>query len=220
MRDDIDERYYEGQNYGFDEAHEAIVTFSIDYSKSEIETETKSYASDIWDFMEQEQLIVEDIVTQEMYELGDDNAQGGGGMGFGDVFETGIGAAGTYFSVKGKALHNELYWKGKTTGKIYTTGKYGTTNHLNMRGGYANSYKVVGKPLQAAKSLGTKLGIAGLLWTGYDIVRGDGPTTSKVLDLTFGAAGFIPGIGWMISGSYFLINTGVQLYSGKSIGEH
>jgi hypothetical protein len=149
-----------------------------------------------------------------------DYTAGQGGTSLGDLFETVVGAAGSYFSVKGNAHHNELYWKGKTSGKFYTTGKYGTTNYLKLRGGYANSNKVVGKPLQAAKSLGTKLGAAGLLITGYDIVMGDGLTTSNVLDATFGVAGFIPGVGWAISGSYFLINTGVKMYSGKSIGEH
>jgi len=137
-------------------------------------------------------------------------------MNFGDAFETVVGAAGTYYSIKGNALHNDLYWKGKTTGKIYTKNPFTSTKV----GWKANSFKATGKAFQGAKSLGTKLGAAGLLLTGYDMVFGEGMTTSNVLDATFGAAGFIPGVGWAISGSYFLINTGVQLYSGKSIGEH
>ena len=59
-----------------------------------------------------------------------------------------------------------------------------------------------------------------MIVTGTDIAFGDGFTTSNTLDLAFGAANFIPGVGWIISGSYFLVNTGFQLYSGKSIGEH
>jgi RHS repeat-associated protein len=145
-----------------------------------------------------------------------DNAQSGWGMDFFDAFITGIGSAGTYFSVNGNFLHNDLYWKGKTTGKIYTKNPF-TKNRVGWK---ANSFKASGKAFQGAKSLGSKFGVAGLLITGYDIVLGDGLTTSNTLDATFGAAGFIPGVGWIISGSYFLINTGVQLYSGKTIGEH
>jgi hypothetical protein len=41
-----------------------------------------------------------------------------------------VSAVGTYCDTKGNALHNEVYWRGKTTGRFYTTGRYGTTNYL------------------------------------------------------------------------------------------
>ena len=133
-----------------------------------------------------------------------------------DLFGIGLGGVGSYFSIKGNALHNDLYWKGKTTGKIYTKNPFSRTKV----GWKANSFKATGKAFQGVKSLGTKFGIAGLALTGANIIWGDGPTTSNMLDAAFGVAGFIPGVGWMISGSYFIVNTGVLLYSGKSIGEH
>jgi len=126
------------------------------------------------------------------------------------------GTNSTFFGVKGNALHNDLYWKGKTTGKLYTKNPLIKTKV----GWKANSFKASGKTFTGAKSLGTKFGIAGLAITGADIIWGEGLTTSNTLDMVFGAAGFIPGVGWVISGSYFIINTGVMLYTGKSIGEH
>jgi hypothetical protein len=155
-------------------------------------------------------------------------AQGGGdGVTLADVAnkvydatQFTVSAVGTYYDTKGNALHNEVYWRGKTTGRFYSTGRFGTTNYLKMRGGYANSYKAVGKGFKAAKSLGGKLGAAGLFLTGYDMIAGDGFTTSNNLDFVFGCVAFMPGFGWAISGSYFIVNTGFQLYSGKTIGEH
>lgn len=32
--------------------------------------------------------------------------------------------------------------------------------------------------------------------------------------------GWIPGYGWAIAGGYLILDTGVELYTGKSIGEH
>lgn len=69
------------------------------------------------------------------------------------------------------------------------------------------------------RSVILKINFAQLGVTVYNISQ-EGFTTANTLDFVFGVAGFIPGVGWMISGSYFLVNTGVQLYSGKSIGEH
>jgi hypothetical protein len=105
---------------------------------------------------------------------------------------------------------------GETTGKLYSKNPFSKTKI----GWKANSFKASGKTFAGAKSLGTKFGIAGLAITGADIIWGDGFTTSNTLDLVFGVAGFIPGVGWAISGTYFIVNTGVMLSTGKSIGEH
>lgn len=31
---------------------------------------------------------------------------------------------------------------------------------------------------------------------------------------------FIPGVGWIISGAYFIANTAIENATGKSIGQH
>jgi RHS repeat-associated protein len=164
-------------------------------------------------FVNQGGMWVSQALVAENTEIGSENAVN---IGKKDWLELILGASGSYNDIKGNILHNHLYWKGKTTGKIYTKNPFSK----NKVGWKANSFKATGKQFQAAKSLGTKLGVVGLAFTAGDILVGDGLTTSNILDATFGAAGFIPGVGWMISGSYFLVNTGVQLYSGKSIGDH
>jgi len=65
----------------------------------------------------------------------------GGGLDGKDLFGIALGAAGFYNDVKGNALHNDLYWKGKTTGKIYTKNPFTITKV----GWKANSFKATGK---------------------------------------------------------------------------
>jgi len=38
--------------------------------------------------------------------------------------------------------------------------------------------------------------------------------------MVMGGASFIPGVGWIVGGLYFLTNTIVQQTTDKSIGEH
>jgi hypothetical protein len=40
------------------------------------------------------------------------------------------------------------------------------------------------------------------------------------LDAAFGIVSFVPGWGWVASGGYFVVNLGIQAYTGKSIGQH
>jgi hypothetical protein len=39
-------------------------------------------------------------------------------------------------------------------------------------------------------------------------------------DAVMGAVAFVPGVGWIISGAYFVANIAVQGATGKSIGQH
>lgn len=47
----------------------------------------------------------------------------------------------------------------------------------------------------------------------------NGINTSNSLDLAFGVIAFIPG-GGAISGTYFLINLGLQATTGQNLGQH
>lgn len=54
-----------------------------------------------------------------------------------------------------------------------------------------------------------------LIWTGGDI------SASDALDVGISSVAlFVPGYGWMIEGGYLLLDTGVELCTGKNIGEH
>jgi hypothetical protein len=39
-------------------------------------------------------------------------------------------------------------------------------------------------------------------------------------DFAMGLTTFLPGVGWAISGVYFISNVAVESFTGKSIGEH
>lgn len=51
------------------------------------------------------------------------------------------------------------------------------------------------------------IGVNGLNW-------------SNGTDLAMSAIAFVPGVGWVISGSYFIGNMVVKHYTGKSIGDY
>jgi len=66
--------------------------------------------------------------------------------------------------------------------------------------------------------------IAGDISLGMNVVK-IGVTrdvqASDILDAAIPTvAKFAPGVGWVITGGYLLLDTGVELWSGKSIGEH
>ncbi|MDE3185711.1 MAG: hypothetical protein KGM16_20045 [Bacteroidota bacterium] len=66
---------------------------------------------------------------------------------------------------------------------------------------------------------GKLLAVAGLGITGYDIYE-NGLNWSNGTDAVFGIVGFVPGVGWIISGAYFIANTAVKNSTGKSIGDY
>jgi len=51
-------------------------------------------------------------------------------------------------------------------------------------------------------------------------LRGTGVNVSNSIDAAMGATTFIPGVGWIISGSYFTASFATELITGKSISEH
>jgi hypothetical protein len=63
------------------------------------------------------------------------------------------------------------------------------------------------------------LGLAGLGVTGIDIYK-NGLNWSNGTDVVMGAVGFIPVVGWAISGAYFIANFVVEEETGESIGQH
>ena len=82
-----------------------------------------------------------------------------------------------------------------------------------------NYSQTVNHSIRAIRNTGRALGGAGIIVTGIDM-RVNGINVSNSLDLVMGGIAFIPGIGWAISGTYFLANITTQLVTNKSIGEH
>ena len=99
----------------------------------------------------------------------------------------------------------------------------------------ANTFRGSGVVTDLGK-LGVKLGNYGKLTleTGGKILTGVGiaipladmafnPNAdywSDGTDAVMGGVAFVPGVGWIISGAYFLINEGVKSATGESIGDH
>ena len=70
-----------------------------------------------------------------------------------------------------------------------------------------------------ARSFSTKLAVAGLAITSYDIYD-QGLNTSRSLDLIMGGVAFITVFGWGISATYFVSNLVTIGITGQSIGDH
>jgi hypothetical protein len=85
--------------------------------------------------------------------------------------------------------------------------------------GYRYGYKNALKHAKAARIAGKTVGVLGLTATSADMYV-NGINLSNSLDMTFGVVGFLPGAGWIVSLSYFVVNTTVEWSTGKDIGEH
>lgn len=115
------------------------------------------------------------------------------------------------------------------SGLTWDATRYGTMGAQrlgNAFGGTSNAIQDIGK-LQltkigrfgmTAEVAGKALGAAGLLVTGYDMTE-NGINWSNGTDMVMGGAAFIPGVGWVISGTYFISNIAVEHYTGQSIGD-
>lgn len=93
----------------------------------------------------------------------------------------------------------------------------------NSFGGTSYAIQDLGK-LELIKGItvettGKVLGVAGMAFTGYDIYK-NGINWTNGTDLVMEGVGFIPVVGWAISGTYFLSNFIVEHYTGESIGQH
>jgi len=65
-----------------------------------------------------------------------------------------------------------------------------------------------------------RLGILSLGVIAYDIKDDKEVRASHVLNITMVGVGFVPVVGWMISGSYFLADIATLTITGKSIGDY
>lgn len=65
-----------------------------------------------------------------------------------------------------------------------------------------------------------RLGILGLGVIAYDIKDDKEVRVSHILNATMIGASFIPVVGWMIGGGYFLVDIATLTITGKSIGGH
>lgn len=73
--------------------------------------------------------------------------------------------------------------------------------------------------LRTISKTGKVLGGVGVIISGVDMAV-NGVNASNFLDLAFGAVAFVPGFGWAVSGLYVVSNWGVEMATGKDIGQH
>jgi len=125
------------------------------------------------------------------------------------------------FTLTGNLKQNAFFWRDaqgafRSTNilKVGANGKY-------VRGvqGLRNGYAIAGELSSTAKLIGDGLVVVGGLIAVGDMCI-NGINISNSLDLTMTAVNFIPGVGWVISGTYFLANFVTQLSTGQSIGQH
>ncbi len=72
--------------------------------------------------------------------------------------------------------------------------------------------------IRGIRFAGKALGYAGMAISVYDIGM-NGLNVSNSLDLIMGGIAFVPGWGWVVSGTYFAANLMWEAYSGKTIGQ-
>ena len=108
---------------------------------------------------------------------------------------------------KGKVRPSTLLEK-RPDGK-YLPGVQGFRNSRAAALGASSIYATAGKIV----------GISGMALSVIDISI-NGINVENSLNLLMGAVGMLPGVGWIISTSYFVVNAGVELSTGMSIGEH
>lgn len=121
--------------------------------------------------------------------------------------------------VDGLNSNNGLNWTDAWAGIINIVGGSNDVSLYQMTKGY-KAVAIASKDVYlASKSLGTKLGVAGLAITGYDIYD-KGLNTSRTIDVVMGGVAFIPMFGWAVSGTYFVGNLITIGITGQSIGDH
>ncbi|MFA5727727.1 MAG: hypothetical protein WC886_08820, partial [Saccharofermentanaceae bacterium] len=135
----------------------------------------------------------------------------GDGHSFMDNANFAFNAGDLYYSAKGEALHNELYWVQKN-GKIRSTASIGN-NYLLKR-----SYNLTGQLAEGAKIASRSFAYAGAAVSGINMVSDF--RFANTFDFAMGMTTFIPGVGWAVSGVYLISNVAVDSYTGKTIGEH
>ena len=115
--------------------------------------------------------------------------------------------------IAGSITHNELYWRGKN-GKWYSR----TLRH--KQGGYAYSYKVVGKSLKRIRNIGTILTIGSIAVEVNDILDTNSFQLSHAINI--GLAGVslgltlasFGGLAALLTVGYFIVDTGFFIATG------
>ncbi len=127
-----------------------------------------------------------------------------------DYLGVAVGAVGTYAGYVGEAFHNELYWVQRNgIARLTSTAKSNYT--------FERSYNLIGGELSTAKAIGKYASIAGVAISAYQFA--ENRSYANGFDLAMSFTAFIPGVGWAISGTYFLANTMDQAITGQTIGQ-
>lgn len=127
-----------------------------------------------------------------------------------DYVGLGVGAAGTYYGAKAEAFHNALYWVQKNgITRLTSTAKSNYT--------YQRSFNLIEEELSTVKAVSKYAGWAGVAVSGVQFINNR--SYANAFDLAMSSTSFIPGVGWAISGAYFLGNAIDQVITGKSIGQ-
>jgi RHS repeat-associated protein len=138
-----------------------------------------------------------------------------------DIAEYVSGLGNTISTTIGNLKQNELFWRDANGNfrsadllKKGANGKY-------VRGvqGLRNSNAIAGKAAQSAKVLGSTFAFVGIGINAYDMGV-NGINVSNSMDMIMIGVGFIPGVGWAISGAYFIADTATMLSTGQSISQH
>lgn len=121
-----------------------------------------------------------------------------------------IGAGGTYFGVMGEGFHNNLYWIQKN-GVLRSTNILNSTNKI-----YQTSYNIVGSTLKNTKLIGKGFSIAGSVVSTTQFISE--PNLANAIDGVMGNTTYIPGVGWAISGVYYIGNIISETTTGRTLG--
>jgi hypothetical protein len=131
------------------------------------------------------------------------------------------GAANITTSTIGNMKHNPLFWRDANgnfkSAKLLKRG----ANGKYVRGvqGLRNGNNAAKLAAKAATDAGKRFAIAGLFINAADMYA-NGNYVSNGLNMTMTVVGFVPGVGWMISGAYFVADMTTLVATGKSIGDH
>jgi hypothetical protein len=161
------------------------------------------------------------------YGYGDDDGStksssgSSGGMNGMDMAEYIVGLGAAISSTTGNLKQNELFWrdaKGNFRSsnllKPQANGKY-------LRGvqGLRNSNAIAAKAARIAKLAGHGFAALGLFVNAYDMGV-NGINVSNSMDMLMIGVGFIPAVGWAISGTYFVADMITLGVSGQSISQN
>ena len=121
-----------------------------------------------------------------------------------------LGFGGYAYSGLEHITANKNRWLGKN-GKYYSR-NWGGNQWTGSRAGALKAAKMYSAAGKVVGGLSIGLTLADMSINGINM--------GNTLNLAMGAIGMFPGAGWAISTTYFVINIGVELSTGKNISEH